>query len=87
MTTAARIAAELGNGTEWHTPDGFSFDDLVDAEHPHVERRDAEPGDHATRYTFADGSAITVAGAAWDIGFPTCYCWQGVGHTAPCPLA
>jgi len=42
-------------------------------------------GGHAThRYTFADGSAITFAGGAWDLGYAGCYCWEGVGHTDAC---
>jgi hypothetical protein len=31
-----------------------------------------------------DGTRLTVAGCAWDIGYPACWCWQGAGHTDDC---
>jgi hypothetical protein len=29
------------------------------------------------RFTFQDGSIITIHGDAWDFGFDTCWCWEG----------
>jgi hypothetical protein len=36
---------------------------------------DGQPWHDQRRYTFDDGSIITVAGSAWDLGYPDCFCW------------
>jgi len=41
-------------------------------------------GTDVVRYEFPDGSAITVAGDGWDLGYTDCYCWRDVGHTEDC---
>lgn len=38
----------------------------------------------ATRYTFADDSAITISGGAWDLVYPDCFCWHAAGHRDDC---
>ncbi len=40
------------------------------------------------RFTFADDSCLTVAGDAWDYGYPDCWCWAGLPpyeSTDTCP--
>jgi len=80
-TAAELIAAALDNdGQRWITSDGVIMDDLIDL---HDGRIECQPntGCNSWRAVFADGSAITVSGgAAWDIGYAGCWCWQGNGH-------
>jgi len=85
MTIAQQIAAALDNdGQQWRTrptdeSDPMTFTDLVERHGAYIQTwRDN------SRFTFSDGSVITVAGSAWDFGFPTCYCWQGAGHDDTC---
>ena len=33
-----------------------------------------------TRYTFQDGSAITIESGGWDLGYAECFCRVGEGH-------
>jgi hypothetical protein len=76
-TIAEQIAARLGdNGQRWQTTDGTTLEDLCMG--AGASLRCLEFDFYA--YDFADGSTITVAGAAWDLGYAGCYCWQGVGH-------
>jgi hypothetical protein len=43
-----------------------------------------EQGDNL-RYTFADGSVITVVSAvAWDFGYPSCFHWRATGNPKVC---
>ena len=73
-TTATMIADLLHNdGQCWETDDERTFDELM-AEHKATRETD---GFDECRYTFSDGSIITVCGDAWDFGFPTCWCWAG----------
>ena len=75
-TIAETIAAAMGDdGTAWHTADGRRFDDLLAPWSYTFERHPHRPDVY--RYVFPDGSVITTAGDAWDLGFPTCWCWQG----------
>jgi hypothetical protein len=79
MTTAQTISTILGNdGQRWTTlpPSGRTFDTLVEDAHARIEQ-DSGPLPYRTRYSFPDGSVLTVAGAAWDLGFPECWCWAG----------
>ena len=84
-TTADKIAAALGNdGTMWHTTDGLSLDELAGALSGELEQHPTKPD--TCRWIFPDGSVITVAGEAWDLGFATCWCWQGApGDQHPAP--
>jgi hypothetical protein len=81
MTIAQQIATALDNdGLQWRTRpnDGsepVTFDELVDRHGgSSVAWRDGWGGDVCS-HTFSDGSVITVAGDAWDIGFTDCFCW------------
>ena len=39
------------------------------------------------RFTFPDGTVLTVTRAMWDWGaHPDCFCFNGIGHTAECVL-
>lgn len=38
------------------------------------------PAANRIRWTFPDGSAITIVGDTWDLGFANCFCQQGHGH-------
>ena len=85
MTIAQQIAAALDNdGQQWRTrptdeSDPMTFTDLVERHGAYIQTwRDN------SRFTFSDGSVITVAGSAWDLGFPDCYCWAGAGHDDTC---
>lgn len=46
-----------------------------------------DDGFDVVAYDFADGSVITIAAGAWDLGYPGCFCWQGAGHKDDCPVA
>lgn len=85
VTIAEAIANALGNdGMAWRTAENVSFDALI-AQHGGAHRDHNErPGTEMVRYRFCDGSIITGAGAAWDIGFSDCWCWAGAGHQDNC---
>lgn len=81
MTTATTISAQLGDDGRCYTAeDGRTLGDLSREAGSRVERSDAG----YVRYTYPDGSVITDAGPAWDLGYPDCWCWQGAGHTEEC---
>ena len=90
-TIAQHISAALGDdGQQWRTrptdgTDSHTLDDLV-AQHggASVAWRDGVRTGDTVQMSFADGSVITVAGAAWDLGFPGCFCWAGCPDTS-CP--
>ena len=81
MTTAETICRRFrDDGTIFYDAAGVSLEracELAGAD----EEAD---GFDRFRYTFPDGSVITVAGEAWDLGFSACYCWQVGGHTNDC---
>lgn len=81
ITSAQHIADLLGNdGQRWATPDGVTLDDLIDLHGGRIEHQ-PNTGCDSWRAVFPDSSAITVSGgAAWDIGYTTCWCWAGNGH-------
>lgn len=82
-TLAQQLADLLGNdGLRFRADDGRDFDEIVAAlGGSTVEWRDGYWAGHVFRHVLRDGSVITVAGDAWDLGFAECYCWQGEGHT------
>ncbi len=81
-TTAEKIADLLDNdGQNFETDDGRILGDLLIGEGAVLKWSNKYA---ATRYTLPDGSSITIAGPAWDLGYPDCFCWQGVGHTDDC---
>jgi hypothetical protein len=84
-TTADAIAAALGNdGLCWATPSGVTLDQLIDQHNGALTWRDGWHTGDTVRADFRDGSSITMAGDAWDIGYPECFCWAGVGHGDDC---
>lgn len=85
MTIAEQIAAALGNdGQQWETRDGIAFATLMHEQDANATWRDGWMVGDVVRYEFRDGSVITEAGDAWDIGYPDCFCWQGAGHSDDC---
>lgn len=78
MTTAQKISSQLqDDGSTWQTDDGVSLTDLCVAA---GGKKDREEEQGLTRYTFPDGSALTLGEGGWDVGYPDCWCWQAVGH-------
>ena len=78
-TTAEKISEKFSNDGQCFTnAAGEELDDVCEA-HTRPDYRDGY-GTDTYRYTFDDGSVITIAGDGWDLGYPGCYCWQGVGH-------
>jgi hypothetical protein len=80
FSEAGRIAERFGN-------DGQNFEDPTGADIFTVCQKtpgvdvDQNWARESTRYTFADGSVITISdGAAWDLGYHGCWCWRGAGH-------
>lgn len=93
MTIAERIAGQFSDGASWVTEDGVEWDSIVmfnlpdmamDATLRAFTNADSPIGDAPRRYTFVDGSVLTTSGGCWDLGYPECFCWQGVGHTDDC---
>lgn len=99
ISTAERIARAFGDGLRFRAPVGevraqgldllpeldddavASLTTVCEALGAWSTRSDER---NAVRYQFRDGSVVTVAGDAWDIGYPDCSCWQGVGHDERC---
>jgi hypothetical protein len=82
-TTAEKIADRFHN-------DGSCFEDDIGTRLEAVCAYVGEQLDvhfDAERHTFEDGSVITVQDAAWDLGFPDCWCWQVAGHSDGCTEA
>lgn len=76
QTIAETISDALnGDGQVWTTADGATIDDLIRQHGGHHRQ-----SDNIHAYDFADGSTITIADGGWDIGYPDCYCWRGLGH-------
>ena len=89
-TTAERIAARYDNdGQRWHAvDDGRNIDSVCAGAGTatHNDERDA------TRYDFADGSALVVSGGGWDQPLSAetagCFCWAGCQeHARECPAS
>ena len=84
MNTAERVSTQFDNdGQVFATSDGKDMDAICRPLASDISRDD---GHSTIRYTFPDKSVITVAGDAWDFGYPDCYCWQGDtgGHGNHC---
>ena len=93
-TIAQQIADALNNdGQQFKTrptddSEPLTFRDLVEQHGgSSIDWRDGWQTGDVRRHTFGDGSCITVAGDAWDIGFDGCFCWQGDGHDDECDAA
>lgn len=86
-TTADTISARFGDdGQKFTNAAGERLSYVCDEVAVDVHRNDERD---ATRYQFADGSAIIIAGDGWDLGIAgaTCHCWAGAGHAGGCPQA
>ncbi len=86
-STAATIAEQFQNdGLVFRTQDGTNLDDVCRERASNV----VTDGFDKTRYGFADGSSLVVAGAAWDLGLPGgCFCWAEANwgrHADDCPV-
>lgn len=80
-TTAQTIAARFGgDGQCWEDGSGRHISDVCGDE----TRSERHDGHEMDRFVFEDGSAITLAGGAWDFGYADCWCWRGAGHTDGC---
>lgn len=95
MTQAQTVAAIFGDdGQCWHIDEGEDGVDIIQTSidemcERHGARREWRYG-HGTdtyRWVWADGSVLTMAGAAWDFGYQDCWCWDGTGHTEECEVA
>ena len=82
-TDAERMARRFNDDGHNFTANGVTLDDACRSAGARREWRNG-PGTDTYRWRFADGSVITIAGAAWDLGFSDCYCWQGGGHSDEC---
>lgn len=83
-TTAEKISDRFIDGQVFTNAAGEELDDVCEAEGGRLEYRDGYRTGDVMRYAFNDESAILIAGDAWDLGYPGCYCWQGEGHTDEC---
>lgn len=83
-TAAQVISARFGDdGQRWTDAEGVHIEDVCAAEGDRVRNDERD----CTRYVFGDGSAITIAGGGWDLGYAECSCWQGEGHDDRCEAA
>jgi hypothetical protein len=84
MTTAERIAALFhDDGTVGKRGSRF-LTDICDRFRVRYDA-DTDRWDRMGRWTFKDGSVITVgADGIWDLGYSNCFCWQGCGHNDDC---
>jgi hypothetical protein len=82
MTIAERVAARFhDDGMVWKDDSGHRLEDVLRAEGGSAEYRDGRGiAGGAERWTLPDGSIITIAGDAWDFGYPDCFCWASHGH-------
>jgi len=87
---AEQIAAALmDSGQVWHTEDGRSMTDLLEAA---GARRRPYTDTLPIRHELPDGSAIIEGDGGWDVGFPStddddrygCTCWAGVCDADQC---
>jgi hypothetical protein len=88
MTTAETVAAKLDDdGSRFWTGsragDGAHLDELAKNRAGRREQREERSSDEY-RWIFPDGSVVTVCGAAWDLGYADCWCWDGSGHDEGC---
>lgn len=83
-SVAQQISTALENdGSRFRTrpaddSEPLTFRDLIERHGgSSIDWRDGWRTGDVQRHTFGDGSIITVAGDAWDFGFPNCFCWAG----------
>jgi hypothetical protein len=85
LTIASRIANEYGNGQQWHN-NGQHIEEACRERTLGIHGGETWQGE-TVRFHFTDNSAITIAEGGWDIGYPNCFCWEGVGHNNDCPYS
>lgn len=81
MTVAEAISLVFGDDGQKMTlgKSDVSIGDFCESAEGHLETNfDSE------RWTFHDGSVITIQAEVWDLGYPDCWCWQGAGHADGC---
>lgn len=81
-TIAERISRRFDDGQRWRDANGTSLEDACTEANGRLDRSDEDDKD---RYTFPDGSVLTLCDGGWDLGYPDCFCWQGGGHGDDCP--
>ena len=85
MNTAEQIIEQFGSdGQNWENDNGAHLDDVCAEAGSTVIWRDGYRSGDVYKHMFIDGSVITCSGAAYDLGYRDCWCWQGVGHTEDC---
>lgn len=83
MTTAQQISEQFHNdGQCWENDD--THIDAACATAGGTRDWEYGYGTDSYRWTFRDGSCLTMHGDAWDYGYPECFCWQGAGHKDDC---
>lgn len=82
MTVAQRIANLFRNDGQCFEVDGVGLSDICADNSAY--KRDPDRCGTTERYTFRDGSVITICGDGWDFGYPDCFCWHECGHTEEC---
>ena len=97
-TLAQRLSIRYGNdGQQFRDEEGSSIEDAAVAMGATIRWRDGFRVGDVYRLNLPDGSAIVVAGGAWDFALrpelTDCYCWAGGEHERParehdqyCPL-
>jgi len=84
MMTAMEISGLLGHdGQVFNTASGNSIQDLCWAA---LGKREVDTSRDAEKFTFQDGSVITICGGGWDYGYTDCFCWKGEGHSNYCEV-
>jgi hypothetical protein len=79
QTTAEQIAERFGNdGQNWRDNAGAHLDEVCEAACVSCRWRDGYRTGDTYRYVFSDGSAIVVAGDAWDIEGAEPFSWAGL---------
>ena len=78
MTTIAQqVATRFGDdGLRWADAAGTRLEEVCDE----LGSRTRNDSRGADRIEFHDGSALIMAGGAWDLQHPRCscgYCWEG----------
>jgi hypothetical protein len=84
MTTTTQTAAEQiadrfhNDGLSFNNAAGENLDVVCEGISGPAEYRDGYRTGDTYRYKFADGSAIVVAGDAWDVEGPESFSWAGL---------
>jgi hypothetical protein len=82
---AEKIAERFNDGQTFADASGVTLEEALESARAWYEVHPDCPS--MRRWTLPDGSVITSVGSAWDLGYPECWCWAGVGHSADCEAA